>query len=126
MSQTVYGYISLVNDDETHIERLHDQLTAHARVEGLTLAEVFVDRCTAPARIVRPGLTVLLEAVMRTEGCGVLVISPDHLSPVPAVRHAMEVEIEILGAQVLTTTIRSSTNNSLPPAAPSEPASGPA
>jgi hypothetical protein len=68
------------------------------------LAEIFVDRCTPPGRIVRPGLTVLLEAVMRSEACGVLVVSLDHLSPMPAVRQAIEVEIEVLGARILTTT----------------------
>ena len=34
----------------------------------------------APTRIVRPGLTVLLNAVLRTESCGVLVVSPEYLS----------------------------------------------
>ncbi|ABD12249.1 hypothetical protein CcI156_05800 [Frankia sp. CcI156] len=103
-ARTVYGYISSEHADEAEIDRLHDQLTAHAQAEGLALAEIFVDRSIPPGRIVRPGLTVLLEAVMRSEAAGVLVASLDHLSPLPAVRQAIEVEIEVLGARVLTVT----------------------
>ncbi len=103
-ARTVYGYISSEHADEAEIDRLYDQLTAHAQAEGLALAlaEIFVDRSIPPGRIVRPGLTVLLEAVMRSEACGVLVANLDHLSPLPAVRQAIEVEIEVLGARVLT------------------------
>jgi hypothetical protein len=115
----VYGYISSEHADEAEIDRLHDQLTAHAQAEGLALAEIFVDRCMPPGRIVRPGLTVLLEAVMRAEAAGVLVISADHLSPLPAVRRAIEVEIEVLGARVLTTTAPSTTSDTTPQAIPS-------
>lgn len=99
---TVYGYISLEHADETQISRLHDQLTDHARAEGLALAEIFVDRCMPPGRIVRPGLTVLLDAIVRADGASVLVASLDHLSSLPAVRRAIEVQIEVLGAHVLT------------------------
>jgi len=100
----VYGYIRSEQGDESEIDRLHDQLTAHAQAEGLALAEIFVDRSIPPGRIVRPGLTVLLEAVMRSDASGVLVANLDHLSPLPAVRQAIEVEIEVLGARVLTVT----------------------
>ncbi len=102
MSQTVYGYIRLEDDDdEAEIERLHDQLTAYAETNDLALAEVFVDRNTPAARIVRAGLTVLLDAILHREDCAVLIASPDHLSSVPAVRQAIEVEIENLGAHLL-------------------------
>ncbi|MBL7499782.1 recombinase family protein [Frankia sp. CNm7] len=103
-AKVVYGYISLEHADEAEIDRLHDQLARHARAEGLALAEVFVDRCVPPGRIVRPGLTVLLETVRRSEASGVLVMDVDHLSPLPAVRRAIEVEVETLGAQVFTAT----------------------
>lgn len=115
--RTVYGYISSEHTDEAEIDRLHDQLTAHARAEGLALAEIFVDRCMPPGRIVRPGLTVLLEAVMRSEASGVLVVSADHLSPVPAVRRAIEVEIEVLGARLLTTTAQPTPDKAATPSA---------
>lgn len=101
MQPTVYGYLSLDHDDEAEVTALHERLTAHARAEGLALAEVYVDRNIAPGRIVRPGLTVLLDAVMRTEGCAVLVVSPQHLSPMEPVRRAIEVEIQLLGASVI-------------------------
>ncbi|MCK9928241.1 recombinase family protein [Frankia sp. Mgl5] len=101
MPQTVYGYVSLEDDDEVEVERLHDALTAHAKAAGLPLAEIFVDRNTPPARIVRAGLTVLLDAILRREDCGVLVASPDQLSALPAVRRAIEVEIEGLGGSLL-------------------------
>jgi hypothetical protein len=103
MPRTVYGYISSEHADEAEIDRLHDQLTQHASAEGLTLAEIFVDRSMPPGRIIRPGLTVLLDAVIRSEAAGVLVANLDHLSSLPAVRRAIEVQIEILGAELLTT-----------------------
>jgi hypothetical protein len=103
---TVYGYISSGHADEAEIDRLHDQLTAHAESEGLALAEIFVDRGIRPGRTVRPGLTVLLEADMRSEASGVLVANLDHLSPLPAVRRAIEVEIEVLGARRNISTAR--------------------
>ena len=106
MPRTVYGYISTGHADEAEIERLHDQLTQHARAKGLTLAEIFVDRRMPPGRIIRPGLTVLLDAVIRSEAAGVLVADLDHLSSLPAVRRAIEVQIEILGAELLTTAAR--------------------
>ncbi|WP_261575740.1 hypothetical protein [Frankia gtarii] len=67
----------------------------------MTLAEIFVDRNTPPARVVRAGLTVLLDAILRREDCGVLVASPDQLSTLPAVRRAIEVEIQGLGGSLL-------------------------
>ncbi|WP_462186620.1 MULTISPECIES: recombinase family protein [unclassified Frankia] len=116
MPQTIYGYICIEHADEAEIDRLDDQLTAHARAEGLALAEIFVDRCMPPGRIVRPGLTVLLEAVKRSEVAGVLVVSLDHLSPLPAVRQAIEVEIEGLGGRVIYLS-----EPSAPDAPPSRP-----
>ena len=41
-------HISVDHTDETVIDRLHDQLTDHARTEGMTLADIFVDRCVPP------------------------------------------------------------------------------
>ncbi|CUU60613.1 hypothetical protein Ga0074812_14330 [Parafrankia irregularis] len=101
MPQTFYGYISLESDDETEIERLHDLLTAHAQAEGLTLSEILVDRNTPPGRIIRAGLTVILDALLRTEGCGVLIAGPHQFSSIPAVRRTIQREIESLGATVL-------------------------
>jgi hypothetical protein len=106
-ARTVYGYISVEHTDEVVIDRLHDQLTDHAHTEGMSLAEIFVDRCMPPGRLARPGLNVLLDTVMRSGG-DVLVIDIDHLSSLPAVRRAIEVEIEFLGARLHTVTARSS------------------
>jgi len=97
---TVYGYISLQHDDEDEITALHDQLTAYAKDEGLALAEIYVDRNVMPGQIIRPGLTVLLDAVVRTDGCGVLTPTANHLSSSQAVRRAIEMEIEILGGRL--------------------------
>jgi hypothetical protein len=69
----------------------------------MSLAEVFVDRCVPPGRLVRPGLSVLLDTVLRAGG-DVLVIDIDHLSSLPPVRRAIEVEIEVLGARLHTVT----------------------
>ncbi|EFC79669.1 hypothetical protein FrEUN1fDRAFT_7206 [Parafrankia sp. EUN1f] len=101
MPRTVYGYISLEGDDESAIERVHDLLTAHAQAEGLALKEIIVDRDTPPGRIIRAGLTVLLDTLLRTEGCGVLIAGPDQLSSIPAVRRTIQRQIENLGATVL-------------------------
>ncbi|KJE21186.1 hypothetical protein FF36_04526 [Frankia torreyi] len=102
-ARAVYGYIGVDHTDEAVIDRLHDQLADHAREEGMNLAEVFVDRCVPPGRLVRPGLSVLLDTVLRARG-DVLVIDVDHLSSLPAVRRAIEVEIEVLGARLHTVT----------------------
>jgi hypothetical protein len=101
MRPEVYGYIAFDHDDETEVERLYDQLTAHATAEGLELVEVYVERNVPPDLIVRPALTVLLEAVVRVEGCGVLVPTPAHISPVASVREAIETEIELLGGRIM-------------------------
>ncbi|WP_206442875.1 hypothetical protein [Candidatus Protofrankia californiensis] len=93
-----YGYLSLDHDDEDEISRLHDLLSAYAHTGGLTLAETYVDRNTLPVRIIRLGLTALLDAVSRGGGCTVLIPTPAHLSPVPAVRAAITAELDTLGA----------------------------
>lgn len=115
MPHIVYGYVSLEDDDEAEVERLHDELTAHAEAEGMALAEIFVDRNTPPARVVRAGLTVLLDAILRQQDCGVLVASPDQLSTLPAVRRAIEVEIEGLGAELLYLSASSLSEADAPP-----------
>lgn len=104
MPQTAYGYLSLEDDDETEVERLHNLVTAFARAEGMAISEIYVDRNMPSGRIVRPALTVLLDAVLRVEHSLVLVPTPDHLSNLPPIRRAIEVEIEGLGARVVTIT----------------------
>ncbi|ADP78954.1 recombinase family protein [Pseudofrankia inefficax] len=101
--RTVYGYISVEHTDEAVIERLRTRLTEHARAVGMSLTEIFIDRCVPPGRVVRPGLNVLLDTILRSGG-DVLVIEVDHLSSLPAVRRAIEVEIEVLGARLHTAT----------------------
>jgi hypothetical protein len=98
---TVYGYIALDHDDETEIERLFDQLTDHATAEGLELVEVYVERNTQPDLIIRPALSVLLAAVVRSAGCGVLVPTPAHISPIDSVRKAIETEVELSGGTMM-------------------------
>ncbi len=97
----MYGYISLQHDDEDETAALRDRLTVYAEAEGLALVEIYIDRNVRPGQIIRPGLTVLLDAVLRTEGCGVLVPTVNHLSPASAVRRAVEVEIELLGGRLM-------------------------
>lgn len=118
MPTTVYGYICLEDDDEPRVDRLHDHLTAHAAAEGWALAEVFVDRNMPPGRIVRPGLTVLLEVVGRTDGCAVLVASLEHLSSSTPIRQAIEVEITSAGGRILA--MDSPEGSALHPAQPAE------
>lgn len=101
MSTTVYGYIRLEDDDRDDEDRLHDQLEAHAAAEGLTLADVFVDRNMPPARIMRPGLTELLVKLRHTESPTVMIADLDHLSPTAPVRQAIESEINNAGGQVM-------------------------
>ncbi|TCJ40101.1 recombinase family protein [Parafrankia sp. BMG5.11] len=110
MLGTVYGYIRLDGDDQAEEDHLHDQLSDHATAQSLVLADVFVDRNTPPARIVRPGLTELLVRLRRIEGCGVLVASLDHLSPSLPVRQAILVEISNVGGQVLEVATRPATS----------------
>lgn len=96
-----YGYICLQHDDEDVITELHELVTAFAEAEGLALQEIYVDRNVRPGQTVRPGLTVVLDAVARCEaGCVVVVPTMAHLSPDERVRGAMEVEIGMLGGRV--------------------------
>jgi len=44
---------------------------------------------------------VLLDAVVRTDGCGVLVPTANHFSSSQAVRRAVEVEIGLLGGRIM-------------------------
>jgi len=101
MSATVYGYIRSEGDDRHEEDRVHDQLSGYAAAEGLGLSDVFVDRHMPPARLMRPGLTALLDAIRRTDGCTVLVASLDHLSSSVPVRQAIEAEITDAGGQLL-------------------------
>ncbi|WP_322760946.1 recombinase family protein [Frankia sp. Cr2] len=104
MPQTAYGYISLEDDDETEVERLHDLITAFARAEGMAIGEIYVDRNMPSGRIVRSALTMLLDAVLRVEHSLIVVPTPEHLSNLQPIRRAIEVEIEGLGARVVTIT----------------------
>ncbi|CAI7977268.1 conserved hypothetical protein [Frankia sp. Hr75.2] len=102
-----YGYICLQHDDEDEITELHDQVTAFAEAEGLALQEIYVDRNVRPGQTVRPGLTVVLDAVVRSEaGCVVVVPTGAHLSPEERVRGAMEVEIGMLGGRIVVVDSR--------------------
>jgi hypothetical protein len=64
--------------------------------------------------------------VLRTEGCGVLVVNPEHLSPSPPVRRAIEVEIDVLGSRVLTVTATAPVEGAATPAADLIPGQRPA
>lgn len=101
MHGTVYGYIRLEDEDHREEDRVHDLLAAHAAREGLALADVFVDRNTPSARIVRPGLTELLARLQRTEGSAVLIPDLDHLSTSRPVRQAITAEIGNAGGRML-------------------------
>lgn len=114
MPTTVYGYIRLEGDDEAEVDRLHDQLTAHATAEGWHLADVFVDRTMPSARIVRPGLTRLLEAVRATDDCAVLVADYSQFSTLPAARRA--IEEELTKADCLVVSIAASAGQTHPAA----------
>ncbi|MCK9928851.1 hypothetical protein MXD62_16975 [Frankia sp. Mgl5] len=102
-----YGYICLQHDDEDVITELHELVTAFAEAEGLALQEIYVDRNVRPGQTVRPGLVVLLDAVVRCEaGCVVVVPMGAHLSPEERVRGAMEVEMEMLGGRIVVVDSR--------------------
>jgi hypothetical protein len=98
---TVYGYISLEHDDEHEVDRLHDLMAAFARAQDMEIIETYVDRNTPTGRVVRPGLAVLLDAILHGEDSLVLIPTPGHLSTVPPVRRAIEIEIESLGGRVV-------------------------
>ncbi|ORT46781.1 hypothetical protein KBI5_23310 [Frankia sp. KB5] len=89
------------HDDEAEISRLHDAITVRAEAEGLALAEIYVDRNMPPGRLIRPGLTVLLERLRQHEGSWLVVPTLDHLSSWPVVRRAIEMEVQLLSARVL-------------------------
>ncbi|WP_322763395.1 recombinase family protein [Frankia sp. Cr2] len=95
-----FGYISVEDDNEAEIERLHEDLTAFAVAEGLRLEEIFVDRNIRPTRLVRPGLDMVLSHVRQT-GAVVLVPSEMHMSTWSVVREAIVAEVKSLGGAVM-------------------------
>ncbi|MCM3884301.1 recombinase family protein [Frankia sp. R82] len=99
-----YGYLSLTGDDKQEISKLHRQVTVFADAESYTLAEVYVDRNMPPGRLIRPGLSVLLDCLRAREGCCVIVPTSDHLSTWAAIRKAIEMEIQLLGGTLLIAT----------------------
>ncbi|WP_045877682.1 recombinase family protein [Pseudofrankia sp. DC12] len=115
MPTTVYGYIRREDDNEAEVDRLHDQLTAHAATAGWHLAEVFVDRCMPPARIVRPGLALLVDTIRAAEDCAVLVVDDSHFSTLLPVRRAIEEEIAGTGCPVLAVAAPDSNTSPVAP-----------
>jgi len=103
MPGTVYGYIRLEDEDEAEVDRLHDLLSAHAAAGGQALADVFVDRSMPPGQLIRPGLTLLLDAVRGADAATVIVPDLDHLSSLLAARRAIEAEISEAGARLIAT-----------------------
>jgi len=99
---SAFGYICVQHENEDEITALHDQVANYTSANHLNLVEVYVDRNVWPGQVIRPGLTVLLDAVVRSEGCVVVVPSAAHLSPEGAIRRAVEVEIQMLGARTVT------------------------
>lgn len=97
-----YGYIRVEDADEGAIEALHDLITESSSAEGYSLKEIFVDRETAPDKIVRPGFQALSAELLVEEGARVLIVNMDHLSPLPAIRAALRAKLEALGSAVVT------------------------
>ncbi len=99
-----YGYISLANDDDDEILKLHRKITDYAEIESYVLTEIYIDRNMPPGRLIRPGLTVLLDCLRQYEGCSVVVPTVDALSTWVAIRKAIEMEIQLLGAKMVVAT----------------------
>ncbi|ESZ99805.1 hypothetical protein ThrDRAFT_04776 [Frankia casuarinae] len=64
---------------------------------------MFVDRNMPPGQLIRPGLTLLLDAVRRADGAIVIVPDLYHLSSLIAARRAIEAEISEAGARLIAT-----------------------
>lgn len=111
----MYGYLRVEPADGPRAgNRLTDELRAHAKREGLTLAHVFTD-CykDGSAQFERHGFSALVDALRRPGVYGVLVPSLDHLSRFSGVRHAMCTLIQLeTGARVLV--MNTSDSESLP------------
>ena len=96
-----FGYVRVEDDDETAVDELCDLVEDSRAAEDYDLREVYVDR-TPPGSVVRPGFQALVGALEREEGAHVLVPDLDHLSPLPAVRTALEAKLGSLGSTVVT------------------------
>lgn len=96
----MYGYVRVGLADRPN---LIDELRAHSKREGLTLAHVFTDRYEdGPEQFERHGFSALVNALKRPGVYGVLVPSLDHLSRFPGVRQAMCTLIQLeTGARIL-------------------------
>ncbi|SBW20022.1 hypothetical protein FDG2_1569 [Candidatus Protofrankia californiensis] len=101
MRPAAFGYFSLAHDDETEVERLHNELAAYASMEGFGLVEIFVDHNMLPGNLLRPGFETLLAGLKDHDGAYVLVPTPNHLSPSEMVRSAIVATLSEFGRNVL-------------------------
>jgi hypothetical protein len=97
-----FGYVRLDDEDDAAVEALHDLITAFGAAEGYSVEEIYIDRRTGPSSLVRPGFQALTDGLERADAAHVLVPDLDHLSPLPAVRTALEAKLGSLGSTVVS------------------------
>lgn len=98
-----HGYARLTHDDEGKIEDIRSRMTELCNSDKITLEAIYFDRDTADDSLNRPGLEKLLANLLcRRPGAVVVVLSLDHLSPLPATRTALMTLIGRTGTRLVT------------------------
>ncbi len=96
----VFGYLRSVEHDAGKLVILHGELVLYAGHRNLDLVEVFTDLPCAGVALERPGFRLLLRALWRCDGAGVLVPARCHLSWRDPVRERLERHVTDTGARL--------------------------
>lgn len=99
--QTAFGYIRIGHAGDNEIHNLRDMISEYAAAEGMRLVTIYVDQETPSTDIGRPGLTILLEAVGRSDRAVVLVPDMTHLSHALDVRRIIGEKVTAFGGAIM-------------------------
>lgn len=96
----VYGYIRVIEPDETEIVRQRNALGKFCSRNDYRLGAIFVDRGVSDEVFARTEFTRLLDAARETGAYGVAVPTLDHLSSDVFVRDALVRMVALTGASM--------------------------
>jgi hypothetical protein len=94
------GYITVLDDDEAEISRLHDEVAEAAKELGLDLDEVLVERNAGPVLAERPGFERLINMLCMEE-MDVVIIDWENVSSDPRVREAVRLALDDVATDVV-------------------------
>ena len=96
----VFGYLRSTEVEPAKLVILEGELALHAGDQGLELLDVYLDMPCAGLLAQRDGFNLLMNALWRRDGAGVLVPAQSHLSWLKPTREQLERRITDTGAQL--------------------------